>query len=58
MCHRVTVVGTDTMRSRFRVHSVAKHAAVDYMHSLQLMRRKDPDWEPKVRSSGALSRDT
>jgi LAO/AO transport system kinase len=28
--------------------STAKHTAVDYMHGLQLLRPKDPDWQPKV----------
>lgn len=34
--------------------NVAKHAAVDFIHSFQLMRRKDPDWEPKVKMCSAL----
>lgn len=33
--------------------SAAKHTAVDYMHALQLLRRKDPDWEPKVKMCSA-----
>ncbi|GLD99286.1 hypothetical protein PINS_up008004 [Pythium insidiosum] len=34
--------------------SAAKHAAVDFMHALQLLRRKDPDWEPKVKMCSAI----
>ncbi|DBA00896.1 TPA: hypothetical protein N0F65_006096 [Lagenidium giganteum] len=36
--------------------SAAKHSAVDYIHALQLMRRKDPDWEPKVRMCSAIEK--
>ncbi|GAB9472362.1 hypothetical protein Gpo141_00009543 [Globisporangium polare] len=38
------------------LESAAKHAAVDYMHSLQLMRRKDPDWQPKVKLCSAIEK--
>uniref|UniRef100_K3WLW7 AAA+ ATPase domain-containing protein n=1 Tax=Globisporangium ultimum (strain ATCC 200006 / CBS 805.95 / DAOM BR144) TaxID=431595 RepID=K3WLW7_GLOUD len=38
------------------LESAAKHAAVDYLHSLQLMRRKDPDWEPKVKLCSAIEK--
>ncbi|RHY62670.1 hypothetical protein DYB38_003234 [Aphanomyces astaci] len=31
--------------------SAAKHTAVDYMHALQLVRRKDPAWKPVVNTS-------
>ncbi|KAE8896912.1 Methylmalonic aciduria type A [Phytophthora fragariae] len=34
----------------------AKHTAVDYMHAMHLMRRKDPDWEPKVKMISALEK--
>ncbi|TMW62422.1 hypothetical protein Poli38472_005040 [Pythium oligandrum] len=34
--------------------SAAKHAAVDFMHAFQLLRRKDPDWEPKVRMCSSI----
>ncbi|KAK1946157.1 Methylmalonic aciduria type A [Phytophthora citrophthora] len=34
----------------------AKHTAVDFMHAMHLMRRKDPDWEPKVKMISALEK--
>ncbi|KAG7396686.1 hypothetical protein PHYBOEH_001915 [Phytophthora boehmeriae] len=34
----------------------AKHTAVDYMHAMHLMRRKDPDWEPKVKMISAMEK--
>ena len=35
----------------------ARHAAIDYGHALQLMRRKHADWSPKVKRCSALNRD-
>jgi len=37
------------------LEELARHASVDYMHALQLMRRKRPDWRPRVRRCSALS---
>ncbi|KAF0693010.1 Aste57867_15959 [Aphanomyces stellatus] len=37
--------------------SAAKHTAVDYMHALQLARRKDPDWKPTVKMCSAIEGD-
>jgi LAO/AO transport system kinase len=34
---------------------LARHAAVDYTHALQLARRKRPDWKPRVRRCSALT---
>ncbi|OQR95949.1 methylmalonic aciduria type A protein, mitochondrial [Thraustotheca clavata] len=33
--------------------SAAKHTAVDYMHALQLARRKEPEWKPTVKMCSA-----
>uniref|UniRef100_H3GW23 AAA+ ATPase domain-containing protein n=1 Tax=Phytophthora ramorum TaxID=164328 RepID=H3GW23_PHYRM len=32
----------------------AKHTAVDYMHAMHFIRRKDADWEPKVKMISSL----
>ncbi|ETV71922.1 LAO/AO transport system ATPase, variant 1 [Aphanomyces astaci] len=37
--------------------SAAKHTAVDYMHALQLVRRKDPAWKPVVKMCSAREGD-
>ncbi|KAG9414481.1 hypothetical protein AC1031_007888 [Aphanomyces cochlioides] len=37
--------------------SAAKHTAVDYMHALQLSRRKDPSWKPTVKMCSARQGD-
>jgi len=37
------------------LEALAKHAAVDYMHALQLMRRKRPLWRPRVRQCSATT---
>ncbi|KDO32018.1 LAO/AO transport system ATPase [Saprolegnia parasitica CBS 223.65] len=35
----------------------AKHTAVDYMHALQLARRKEPEWKPTVKMCSAREGD-
>jgi LAO/AO transport system kinase len=37
------------------LEELARHAAVDYMHALQLMRRKRKDWRPRVRRCSAAT---
>lgn len=34
--------------------NAARHAATDYMHALQLMRRKHPSWRPRVKMCSSL----
>ncbi|GBG31223.1 Methylmalonic aciduria type A-like, mitochondrial [Hondaea fermentalgiana] len=36
------------------LEKVARHAATDYMHALQLMRRKREAWRPRVKKCSAL----
>jgi len=36
------------------LENAARHAATDYMHALQLMRRKRPSWRPRVKKCSAL----
>ncbi|CAK9003659.1 Methylmalonic aciduria type A homolog, partial [Durusdinium trenchii] len=37
--------------------TAARHAATDYMHALQLMRRKRPIWRPRVKKCSALHKE-
>mmetsp|Transcript_8297 Transcript_8297/g.10795 ORF Transcript_8297/g.10795 Transcript_8297/m.10795 type:complete len:397 (+) Transcript_8297:274-1464(+) len=39
------------------LQSAANHAATEYMHALQMMRRKHPDWRPRVKKCSALRND-
>uniref|UniRef100_A0A7S3PDJ3 Uncharacterized protein n=1 Tax=Aplanochytrium stocchinoi TaxID=215587 RepID=A0A7S3PDJ3_9STRA len=37
--------------------ATARHASTEYMHALQLMRRKHPDWRPRVKRCSALKKE-
>lgn len=36
------------------LEAAARHASTDYMHALQLMRRKRPEWRPRVKRCSSL----
>lgn len=53
MWQTASVHGTGLTACGWTVDRPAKRTAMDYKHALQLMRRKDPDWAPKVKMCSA-----